>query len=300
MDSTFEEEINRITQFISDLLTKSNKEGYIIGVSGGLDSAVVLKLLVRAVGSQQVFGLVLPERDTETQSIILARKLLESEKVKYKIVPITSMLSKLGIYKDLPLGVVPTRKLKEKVVRRYYDAYTSKLGKPVFFAQNDIMAEDLPFFLKGIAYYRVKHRMRMVVLYYYAEKSNFLVAGCTNLTEKRLGYYVRFGDDLSDVAPIAHLYKTEVKRIARELGVIEEIINRPPSPDLLPGITDEYSMGTSYETLDSILLALDHRATEEQLKENFPLQLVDMVLNQVSAIKQEVNKPITLERLEAV
>ncbi|HRC95599.1 MAG TPA: [Fe-Fe] hydrogenase large subunit C-terminal domain-containing protein, partial [Coprothermobacter proteolyticus] len=118
------EETQRIEQFLREALVRERKHGYVIGVSGGLDSAVVLKLLVRAVGKENVLGLILPERDTEKKSTTLARSLLEQEKVPYKIISMTPLLRHLGVYKDMPLFLLPTRGLKESIVRRFYNDYT--------------------------------------------------------------------------------------------------------------------------------------------------------------------------------
>jgi len=103
----------------------------------------------------------------------------------------------------------------------------------------------------------------MATLYYYAEKNDYLLVGCTNLSERLIGFYVKYGDDVCDVAPIAHLYKTEVRQLSEYLSVPEDIRNRPPSPDLIPGITDEYSLGVNYETLDQILAGLEEGKTAE-------------------------------------
>jgi len=293
-----ESEAHRIEQFLRETLNGEKKNGYVIGVSGGLDSAVVLKLLARAVGREKIFGVILPDRDTEKKSTTLARSLLKEEQVPHKAVSITPLLRRLGVYKDLPLFLLPTRRFKESMVKRFYGDYTRKLNKPVFFAQWEEPSSPLPYFYEGIAYYRVKHRIRMATLYYYAEKKNFLVIGCTNLTERKIGFYVKYGDDLSDVAPIAHLYKTEVRQLGKYLGVPEDIQNRPPSPDLIPGISDEYSMGMDYETLDQILMGLDQAKTAEELKELFPADVVELVISQLELVKRTEGKPYMLTRIE--
>lgn len=290
------EETQRIEQFLREALVSERKHGYVIGVSGGLDSAVVLKLLVQAVGKENVLGLILPERDTEKKSTILARSLLEQEKVPYKVISMTPLLRHLGVYKDMPLFLLPTRGLKESIVRRFYNDYTKKLNKPVFFAQCEEPPTQLPYFYEGIAYYRIKHRVRMATLYYYAEKNNYLLVGCTNLSERLIGFYVKYGDDVCDVAPIAHLYKTEVRQLSEYLSVPEDIRNRPPSPDLIPGITDEYSLGINYETLDQILAGLEEGKTAEDLKQLFPADIVELVINQVKFTQKLEGKPYMLKR----
>ena len=291
-----ESEAHRIEQFLRQTLNDEKKNGFVIGVSGGLDSAVVLKLLVRAVGKENVLGLILPERDTEKKSTTLARSLLEQEKVPYKIISMTPLLRHLGVYKDMPLFLLPTRGLKESIVRRFYNDYTKKLNKPVFFAQWEEPPTQLPYFYEGIAYYRIKHRVRMATLYYYAEKNNYLLVGCTNLSERLIGFYVKYGDDVCDVAPIAHLYKTEVRQLSEYLSVPEDIRNRPPSPDLIPGITDEYSLGVNYETLDQILAGLEEGKTAEDLKQLFPADIVELVINQVKFTQKLEGKPYMLKR----
>jgi len=291
------EETQRIEQFLRKALVSERKHGYVIGVSGGLDSAVVLKLLVRAVGKENVLGLILPERDTEKESTTLARSLLEQEKIPYRVISMTPLLRHLGIYKDMPLFLLPTRRLRESVVRRFYNDYTKKLNKPVFYAQWEEPPSQLLYFYEGIAYYRIKHRVRMATLYYYAEKNNYLLVGCTNLSERLIGFYVKYGDDVCDVAPIAHLYKTEVRQLGEYLSVPEGIRNRPPSPDLIPGITDEYSLGVDYETLDQILMGLEEGKTAEDLKEQFPADIVELVISQIKFTQKLEGKPYMLKRV---
>jgi NAD+ synthase len=98
----------------------------------------------------------------------------------------------------------------------------------------------------------------MVLLYLYGEVGNKLVAGAANKSEYQIGYFVKHGcDDATDIMPLLNLYKTQVRELARYLGIPSRIIEKPPSPDILPGIVDEEAIGISYEKLDLILLALD-------------------------------------------
>lgn len=288
-------EKERIVKFLREFLEAQNKDGYVIGVSGGLDSAVTLYLLVEAVGRDKIFALIMPEIDSEPDSISDALDLVLRLNVSYKVVSLTKVLFLLGVYNIVPLFWIFLRPIKRKVVRSLYIKYSQILGKPLFFAQKEKISNKLDWFYEGIAYYRIKHRLRMAILYYYAETKNYLVAGCTNLTENLIGYYVRYGDDASDISPISHLYKTEVKELAKIMKVPQRIIDKPPSPDLLPGITDEFSLGISYEVLDKILEYLEKGKTPKDINE-FDKKLVNLIYEQYNFVKKEKGKPFKLSR----
>jgi NAD+ synthase len=119
----------------------------------------------------------------------------------------------------------------------------------------------------------------MILLYYYAELENFLVLGTCNKTEKSIGFFVKYGDAAADIAPLESLYKTQVRQLAAFLEIPEEITSKPPSPDLLPGITDEYAIGLSYETLDEILWRLEAGIDRGEIAETLGLEpdVVDYV-----------------------
>jgi len=105
------------------------------------------------------------------------------------------------------------------------------------------------------------------MLYQRASRLNYAVVGTTNRSEWEVGHYDRYGDGACDIDPIRHLFKTQVRALARYLGVPEEIIEKPPSPDLIPGITDELALGMSYEKLDLILSLLAQGATDGAVAE---------------------------------
>jgi NAD+ synthase len=170
------------------------------------------------------------------------------------------------------------------------------LNKPLFFAIKDRIDPRLYWFNKGKAYYSVKHRIRMAILYFFAEKENYMVAGCTNLTERLIGFYVRYGDDASDIAPISHLYKTEVIELAKFLKVPEKIIEKPPTPDLIPGITDEGSIGFSYKDIDSLLKNFEDGKSSEEINENFDRKMISLLYEQYIWVKEQNKKPWRLER----
>jgi NAD+ synthase len=108
-----------------------------------------------------------------------------------------------------------------------------------------------------IAAANLKPRLRMTVLYYFANSRNYLVAGTGNKTELSIGYFTKYGDGGVDILPLGGLLKRQVRELARDLGIPQEIITKPPSAGLWEGQTDEGEMGISYEALDEILVAIE-------------------------------------------
>jgi NAD+ synthase len=109
----------------------------------------------------------------------------------------------------------------------------------------------------------------MLVLYYFANKLNYLVCGTGNKSEYRLGYFTKFGDGATDILPIGDLLKRQVRKLAMELGIPERIITKPPTAGLWPGQTDEGEMGITYNELDDILERIDKKKAQVQVKVKF-------------------------------
>lgn len=123
----------------------------------------------------------------------------------------------------------------------------------------------------------LKPRLRMLVLYYFANKLNYLVCGTSNKSEFSVGYMTKYGDSAADILPIGDLLKSEVKELAKDLGIPERIINKKPSAGLWPGQTDEEEMGISYKELDDILLRM-----EEKKRQILPKEKVRKVKEMIS------------------
>jgi NAD+ synthase len=125
-------------------------------------------------------------------------------------------------------------------------------------------------------------RMRMAVLYDKSAELGALVIGTSNKSELLLGYGTLFGDLASALNPIGDLYKTEIFEFAEYLGVVEEIINKPPSADLWEGQSDEKELGYSYARIDPVLEDfVDNRATKEELLKKYDKNLVEFVINKI-------------------
>jgi NAD+ synthase len=127
-------------------------------------------------------------------------------------------------------------------------------------------------FQEFLAFHRIKHRLRMVAVYHAAEERNLVVASCANRTEAETGFFVRYGDDAGEIAPIKHLYKTQVFALGRYLELPEEILEKQPSPDLFSGMKDEEIMGITYEKLDTILAGLAEGIGEEEITRRYGIE----------------------------
>jgi len=247
--------------FIRERARELEREGAILGLSGGIDSAVVAALCTRAVGPEKTLALVMPDRDSRREHIKDALDFAGQLGIEAKLIDITPYLRKLRAYRLFFLHRFPLpKKIKAKLAHKAHAYFERKTGKTPFSA-GILGAHDSRFdaCLKNCtAYYRIKHRLRMVLLYLHAERGNRLVVGAANKTEYRIGFFVKHGiDDAADVMPLLGLYKTQVRELARHLNVPSRIVDKAPSPDIIPGITDEEAIGIPYEKLDLIVLALE-------------------------------------------
>jgi NAD+ synthase len=255
--------ISKITEFIRENVRKFHKDGAVIGLSGGIDSALDAFLAVKAIGREKVLALFMPERDSHPKSKKDAELVTKTLGIELKEINITPIIEATGAYKIVPSTFGIPRKVQEKYVINRYKAHQDE--NETTFLKTLKGGEGDEELRKGIAYHRIKHRIRMAMWYYYGELYNYLVIGNCNKTEKLTGYFVKYGDSGSDIDPIAHLYKTQVKELARFVGVPERIIEKAPSPDLIPGITDEFALQMKYETLDQILFGLEHNISENEI-----------------------------------
>jgi len=245
----------KIEDFIRMGMANLKKNGAIVGMSGGLDSSLVLKFCVNSLGKDKVFALLMPERDSEPRHLKDAINYCKELGIKYKVKKITLPLTAIGIYNLYP----PTFFLKKSLIRKYVlekeKDITNRLGKDPFLI--NLEGSEDPELAKGLAFYRIKHRLRSTILFYYSELMNYVYVGSANKSEWLTGFFVKYGDSIADIMPIADLYKTQLFELARFHGLPDYIINKQPSPDLIPGIIDEDMLGMSYERLDIILAGFE-------------------------------------------
>ncbi len=233
-----------------DVRQTLRRSGTVVGISGGLDSSVVLALCVRAFGPKRVIGVMMPEQDSSRDSIVLARKLAAQFGVETVVEDMTGALVGLGCY-------VRRDEAIKRVFPEYDPSYKAKITLP-----GDVMDSDalnifyltiitpegeekskrlsLRDYLQIVAASNFKQRSRMVMLYYHAELHNYAVVGTPNKNEHDQGFFVKWGDGGYDVAPIRHLFKTQVYQLAEYLDVPPEICQATPT-------TDTYSAHSSQE-----------------------------------------------------
>ena len=263
-------EIDRICSFIQQQTIEMKRDGIVIGLSGGIDSALSTELCVKALGKERVFGLILPETDSDPISAKYAEKQAKKLDIKTETIDITSTLEGFGTYEK-------RNKVIKRVFPEYNDKYKFKITLPA-----DLLSKDAYNFftlkiddgkgnvkstrlnketLNGIvAATDTKQRTRMMHLYHYAEMKNYLVCGTTNKSEAMQGFFVKYGDGGVDIEPLAHLYKIQVYQLSEHLDVIQEIIDRAPSPDTFSfQVSDEeFYFRIPYDKLDPLLYAWEN------------------------------------------
>jgi NAD+ synthase len=261
-----ESKVSSITQKLKeDILKITKRKGAVIGISGGIDSSVTLALTVKALGPQNVLGILLPEKDSSSDSKELALKLANQLGVQTIEEDITQALEGYGCYRRRDEAVAA-------IFPEYNPIdYTMKIGvnlrginhnlPPVFFLtiinkDGEKKQKMLPpkEYLQIVAASNFKQRCRMSMLYYHAERMYYAVVGTPNKHEVAQGFFVKYGDGGADIMPIANLYKTQVYQLAVHLNIPKEIISRTPTSDTYPAeqTQQEFFFQLPFDEMDLI------------------------------------------------
>ncbi|UCE24585.1 MAG: NAD(+) synthase [Candidatus Zixiibacteriota bacterium] len=266
-----------ITEIRNQVRGTLKKSGAVVGISGGLDSSVVLALCARALGPERVVGVMMPERDSSPDSRTLAQNLADKFGVETVVEDITAGLEGTGCYRR-----------RDEAIRQVfaeYDpiTYKNKITIPTnileketfnFFnltienSKGETKTRRMPpsAYLKIVAASNFKQRLRMTTLYYQAEKRNYAVAGTGNKDEHCQGFFVKYGDGGADLKPIAHLFKVQVYQLAEYLGVPDEIIGRIPTTDTYSaGSTqEEFFFGLDFYRMDMLWHAMENNVPADE------------------------------------
>ena len=227
-----ESDVDAILSFLRHHFRESGRKGFVVGMSGGVDSSLVAKLCADAIGPARVLGLALPEKsggEDDGDARGWARKL----RIAFRVVEIG------------PLVRAIAKRLRIPRSDRVW------LGN-------------------------IMTRVRMLAWYDVARREDRLVIGCGNKSEVATGYFTKFGDAGCDFLPIGDLYKTQVREMARHLGIPRGILEKVPSAGLWRGQTDEGELGIGYEELDRVLLGIELRLHPEEIAERTGVGLTEV------------------------
>jgi len=227
-----------LVEFIRSELQRTGRRRLVVGLSGGIDSAVAAFLAVRALGPEALHCLLMPYRSSNPDSAADASKVVTQLGTRAETIDIS--------------GIV--------------DAFREAGGPMERLRLGNVMA-----------------RVRMILLFDRSAAHDALVLGTSNKTELLLGYGTLHGDLASALNPLGDLYKTQVRRLAEELGVPESIRVKPPSADLWPQQSDEGDLGFRYDEVDRLLaLLVDERVSRETvIRRGFSPELVERVIRLV-------------------
>lgn len=282
-------ETEKICKGLRDALIDFKRRGFIVGVSGGIDSSVTLALCVKAVSAKRVIALQMPELHSAGETLDLSGIVADAFGVRKVHEDISGILAALGFYHRYDEAV-------RLAIPEYGKGWKSKIALHSFLQGGQIsnfhiIAQSpngkvvdirLPLnsYLEIVAATNFKQRTRKMLEYYYADRFNYAVAGTPNRLEYDQGFFVKLGDGAADIKPIAHLYKAQVYHLAEYLGIPEEVRKRQPTTDTysLPQGQDEFYFALPYHKMDLCLYGRNAGKTAGEVAEEVALTAEQVAL----------------------
>ncbi|MDR2831216.1 MAG: NAD+ synthase [Methanobrevibacter sp.] len=237
---------SELINFIKKIITESNSNIVVLGLSGGIDSSIVAYILKEAIPAENIYSYHLYSSTTPKEDTNHARLIANKFNLNYKEIAIDDILDK------------------------YLDVLDDNISSNETFK---------------LVVGNLKARIRMSILYYFANLKNGLVAGTGNLSELSIGYMTKFGDGGCDFELIGDIYKSQLKNLAKSWNIPSEIINKPPRAGLWDKQTDEQEIGMTYEALDQIICCLTE---DKELKNEDILNKIDIPLSEVNRIRDKI------------
>ena len=282
-----------------DVVHKLKKRGAVVGISGGIDSSVVLALCVETFGPNKVLGVMMPEQDSNPDSRELATILANKFGVAYVVEDMTPAVDGFGCYRRRNEAI-------KTIFPEFNDSYKAKIVLPANILEKDTLnifqlmiiapdgkekTERLPLkeYLQIVAASNFKQRSRMCMLYYHAESRNYAVVGTGNKNEHEQGFFVKYGDGGADVKPIAHLFKTQVFQLGEHLGMPDEIQSRVPTTDTYSAeqTQEEFFFRLPFDILDTIWFGWEKGVPAADIASTLDLK-PEQVDNVIHDIKRKI------------
>ncbi len=298
------QEIDRITRWIEHSIHHTlRKRGAIIGISGGIDSSVVLALTVKALGAKNVIGVLLPETESSPESSELAHLLADQLKIETITEDISDSLAGAQCYSRRDEAI-------RSLVPEFNAQWKSKITLPgnlldddtlnvfylsAFSPQGEELRVRIPpkAFMQIVAASNFKQRTRMAMLYYHAERLNYAVVGTANKNEHELGFFVKHGDGGVDLQPIHHLFKSQVYELAKGLEIPTTIYERTPTSDTYSAGSsqEEFFFRLPFEILDTIWYGYEQQvlSSEIAIALNLSLEQVERVITDIARKKKNTD-----------
>ncbi len=295
-----ETETEKITsQLKSDIFKRLKRRGAVVGISGGIDSSVVVALCAKAFGPEKVLGIIMPEKDSSPENFPLVKKLIDKFKVQHIIEDMTAALYGFDTYRRRDEAI-------QKVFPEYDMSYKTKIGLSQNILEKDTLnlfsltiispegeekTKRLPLkeYLQIVAASNFKQRSRMSMLYYHAERMNYAVIGTANKNEHELGFFVKYGDGGADIKPIAHLLKTHIFQLADYLQIPEDIRKRIPTTDTYSAeqTQEEFFFRLPFDILDTIWYGWENSYPTDEIA-----AALDLTTTQVQNVINDIKRKI--------
>jgi NAD+ synthase len=283
-----EQAVGEIVDGLRSLIGRGmRRQGAVVGVSGGIDSSVTLALCARALGAERTLAVLMPEADSDPETLELSRSVAAAFGAGTVVEDITPILRATRCYERRDEAV-------REVMPQYGEGWRFKIVLPSVVGtaayrmfslvaqspEGEIVEARLPArqYLAIVAATNFKQRTRKMLEYFHADRLNFAVVGTPNRLEYDQGFFVKLGDGAADVKPIAHLYKTQVYQLAEYLDVPEAIRRRPPTTDTytLPQGQDEFYFSLPHAKMDLCLYARDNGIAPEHVADAVGLSPEDV------------------------
>ncbi len=265
-------------RLVEDVFRKYKRRGAVVGISGGIDSSVTMALAVKAFGSNRVFGVMMPEKDSSPDSEDMAQVLADKFRVEAVVENIRPALEGLRCYER-----------RDEAIQRVFPDFNPKTDKSKIGVNQTGLDQNLPpvfhltvidtggnsrskilpvnEYLQIVAASNFKQRTRMEMVYYHAEQKHYVVLGTANKHEIDQGFFVKFGDGGADMYPLAGLYKTQVYQLAEYLGVPQEIIDRTPTTDTYSAeqTQEEFFYQLPFDVMDLMWYGMENGYTSKEV-----------------------------------